>query len=142
MPIHLLPPWCRSFCSASRLNIFRSRSSRAGELAAEERRAYEDRLEFEIGVINTMGFGGYFLIVADFINYVKTAAPNMAGSDGVEIRWKCDPSLLNPGDLTPPEAKLHFPGGLKDFLAERIDGLTDCAHSFNPANATDPPVPE
>ena len=40
---------------------------------------------------------------------------------GVEIRWKCDPSLLNPGDLTPAEGKLHFPGGLADFLASSLE---------------------
>jgi len=39
---------------------------------------------------------------------------------GVKIRWKCDPSLLDPKDPTPPEAILHFPGGLKDFLLEQI----------------------
>jgi topoisomerase-4 subunit B len=40
---------------------------------------------------------------------------------GVEIRWKCDPSLLNPGDLTPAEAVLHFPGGLSDFLSASLN---------------------
>jgi topoisomerase-4 subunit B len=39
---------------------------------------------------------------------------------GVKIRWKCNPSLLAPNDPTPPEAVLHFPGGLKDFLLEQI----------------------
>jgi topoisomerase-4 subunit B len=39
---------------------------------------------------------------------------------GVQIRWKCDPSLLDPRHPTPAEAVLHFPGGLKDFLLERI----------------------
>jgi topoisomerase-4 subunit B len=39
---------------------------------------------------------------------------------GVEIRWKCDPSLMGPGDATPPEAVLHFPGGLSDFLASSV----------------------
>jgi topoisomerase IV subunit B len=42
---------------------------------------------------------------------------------GVEIRWSCDPSLIRDKD-TPEKAVLHFPGGLKDFLAERLDGLT------------------
>jgi topoisomerase IV subunit B len=37
---------------------------------------------------------------------------------GVEIRWSCDPSLIKDKD-TPEKAVLHFPGGLKDFLAER-----------------------
>jgi len=32
---------------------------------------YRDRLEYEISVINDMGFSGYFLIVADFIRYAK-----------------------------------------------------------------------
>ena len=42
---------------------------------------------------------------------------------GVEIRWKCDPVYLKDKD-TPAEAVFHFPGGLKDFLAERLDGMT------------------
>ncbi|MEM1273032.1 MAG: DNA polymerase III subunit alpha [Pseudomonadota bacterium] len=32
---------------------------------------YEDRLEFELGTIENMGFPGYFLIVADFIKWAK-----------------------------------------------------------------------
>nr|WP_322099689.1 DNA topoisomerase IV subunit B [Fodinicurvata sp. CAU 1616] len=35
---------------------------------------------------------------------------------GVEIRWSCDSALLGEGDKTPPEATLHFPDGLRDFL--------------------------
>ena len=38
---------------------------------AQKRGEYEDRLRFEIKVINEMGFPGYFLIVADFINWAK-----------------------------------------------------------------------
>ncbi|MGR3289984.1 MAG: DNA polymerase III subunit alpha, partial [Paracoccaceae bacterium] len=32
---------------------------------------YNDRLEFELGIIEGMGFPGYFLIVADFIKWAK-----------------------------------------------------------------------
>jgi DNA polymerase-3 subunit alpha len=32
---------------------------------------YEARLEFELGIIEQMGFPGYFLIVADFIKWAK-----------------------------------------------------------------------
>ncbi|MEO6147617.1 MAG: PHP domain-containing protein, partial [Sulfuriferula sp.] len=32
---------------------------------------YQERLEFELGTIIQMGFPGYFLIVADFINWAK-----------------------------------------------------------------------
>ncbi len=41
---------------------------------------------------------------------------------GVEIRWACDPALLPPGGDIPAEAKLHFPGGLRDSLEEDIAG--------------------
>jgi len=40
---------------------------------------------------------------------------------GVELRWSCDPSLINDKE-TPPTAVLHFPGGLKDFLEEKLNG--------------------
>jgi len=33
---------------------------------------YRDRLTMEIGIIQKMGFSGYFLIVADFINWAKS----------------------------------------------------------------------
>jgi topoisomerase-4 subunit B len=39
---------------------------------------------------------------------------------GVEIRWSCDAALVK--DDTPAEAVLHFPGGLRDFLAAAIEG--------------------
>src|SRR5690606_18206646 len=37
----------------------------------EDREKYNARLEKELNVINSMGFTGYFLIVADFIRYAK-----------------------------------------------------------------------
>ncbi len=38
---------------------------------APDEHVYEQRLERELGVIESMGFPGYFLIVADFINWAK-----------------------------------------------------------------------
>ena len=38
---------------------------------AEKRKEYDDRLKFELDIINQMGFPGYFLIVADFIQWGK-----------------------------------------------------------------------
>jgi len=40
----------------------------------------------------------------------------------VEIRWHCAPELLEPNGSVPPEAVFHFPGGLKDFLLQDIEG--------------------
>ena len=42
---------------------------------------------------------------------------------GVEIRWKCAPSLAS--DDVPAEAVFKFPGGLSDHLAEQI-GTREC----------------
>jgi topoisomerase-4 subunit B len=41
---------------------------------------------------------------------------------GVEIRWRCAPSLLGEAAKIPAEAVFHFPGGLKDYLAADIEG--------------------
>ncbi len=41
---------------------------------------------------------------------------------GVEIRWKCDPSCLAAGEDVPETATFHFPGGLADYLGERLEG--------------------
>jgi DNA polymerase-3 subunit alpha len=36
-----------------------------------DRKVYEERLEYELDVLQTMGFAGYFLVVSDFINWAK-----------------------------------------------------------------------
>ena len=38
---------------------------------AEIRKPYDERIEYEINIINSMGFPGYFLIVMDFIHWSK-----------------------------------------------------------------------
>ena len=44
---------------------------------------------------------------------------------GVEIRWKCAPGLIK--DDTPEQAVFHFPGGLADYLGERLAGAATYA---------------
>ncbi|MET3599322.1 DNA topoisomerase IV subunit B [Martelella mangrovi] len=39
---------------------------------------------------------------------------------GVEIRWSCDPALVEGNEDVPDKAVFHFPGGLKDYLAATI----------------------
>src|SRR5918993_3195008 len=41
---------------------------------------------------------------------------------GVEIRWRCAPSLLAGVENVPAEATFRFPNGLKDYLARDIEG--------------------
>ncbi len=41
---------------------------------------------------------------------------------GVEIRWRCDPSLLPADGKVPAEETFHFPQGLADFLKALLEG--------------------
>jgi len=56
----------RAGLEARLLQIFPDAAERASR-----RQEYAERLEFEIKTIQQMGFPGYFLIVADFINWAK-----------------------------------------------------------------------
>ncbi|MEM6780894.1 MAG: DNA topoisomerase IV subunit B [Pseudomonadota bacterium] len=41
---------------------------------------------------------------------------------GVEIRWSCDASLLQPDSKIPTDDKFHFPRGLEDYLKATLEG--------------------
>jgi topoisomerase-4 subunit B len=56
---------------------------------------------------------------------------------GVEIRWHCDPARIKDKD-TPENAVLHFPGGLKDFLEERLEGKPRVADEIFAGKVTKP----
>jgi topoisomerase IV subunit B len=43
---------------------------------------------------------------------------------GVEIRWSCPKELLKGVENVPASATLHFPGGLKDYLASGLEKTT------------------
>ncbi len=47
-------------------------ATRGEPVADEKRPQYIQRLEYELEVIDQMGFNGYYLIVQDFINWAKT----------------------------------------------------------------------
>ena len=62
------------FCRVSREGLEQRLKVLLDETAedyAVKRKEYEDRLQIELDVINNMGFPGYFLIVADFIQWSK-----------------------------------------------------------------------
>jgi DNA polymerase-3 subunit alpha len=72
-----------------------------------DEKIYRDRLEYEIGVINKMGFPGYFLIVSDFINYAKNnhipVGPGRGSAAGSLVAYS-----LRITDLDPLEHGLIF----------------------------------
>lgn len=64
------------------------------------RQDYDDRLAREIGVIQQMGFPGYFLIVADFINWAKEhsipVGPGRGSGAGSLVAWALGITDLDP----------------------------------------------
>jgi DNA polymerase-3 subunit alpha len=77
------------------------------EVRAAKKPAYDARLDFETQVINQMGFAGYFLIVADFIQWAKgngvPVGPGRGSGAGSVVAYS-----LKITDLDPLEYNLLF----------------------------------
>jgi DNA polymerase-3 subunit alpha len=86
---------------------------------------YDDRLEFELDIINKMKFPGYFLIVADFIKWAKSAGipvgPGRGSGAGSLVAYSLtitdlDPlqfgllfeRFLNPERISMPDFDIDF----------------------------------
>ncbi|HVM84380.1 MAG TPA: DNA polymerase III subunit alpha [Candidatus Binatia bacterium] len=69
-------------------------------LGEDAAKPYRERLEFELGVIIQMGFAGYFLIVADFIQWAKAhgipVGPGRGSGAGSVVAWALTITDLNP----------------------------------------------
>ncbi len=61
---------------------------------------YRDRLEEELNIIKSMGYSGYFLIVADFINFAKSrripVGPGRGSAAGSLVAYALSITDLNP----------------------------------------------
>lgn len=90
------------------------------ERGHHHKQSYVDRLDYEIGIINKMGFPGYFLIVQDFINWARGnniyVGPGRGSAAGSLVSYclritNLDPlrwdllfeRFLNPGRLGKPD---------------------------------------
>ena len=90
-----------------------------------ERDTYFERLDFELGVIERMGFPGYFLIVSDFIKWAKAngipVGPGRGSGAGSLVAWSLlitdlDPirfdllfeRFLNPERVSMPDFDVDF----------------------------------
>ncbi len=77
------------------------------EMREAKRPEYDARLSFECKMINQMGFAGYFLIVADFINWAKNnsvpVGPGRGSGAGSLVAYS-----LNITDLDPLAYNLLF----------------------------------
>lgn len=90
LPTYPLPDGFKSNYDYLKYLIERGWAERAiNNLSAEEQKIYRDRVDYELNIIHSMNFDGYFLIVADFIGYAK--------NHGVKIgagRGSCSGSLV------------------------------------------------
>jgi len=77
------------------LHLYPDADVRAGKLSE-----YEERLRFECKIINQMGFAGYFLIVADFINWAKNngvpVGPGRGSGAGSLVAYSLSITDLDP----------------------------------------------
>ena len=68
--------------------------------AADQREGYAERLDYELGIISSMGFAGYFLIVADFIKWAKAndipVGPGRGSGAGSVVAWALTITDLDP----------------------------------------------
>lgn len=103
----------------------------------QEHARYLERLEFEIATIINMGFAGYFLIVADFINWAKNhgcpVGPGRGSGAGSLVAYALkitdlDPlaygllfeRFLNPERVSMPDFDIDFCQGNRDRVIDYV----------------------
>ena len=97
----------------------------------EIRNQYQERLNYEIGIIKHMGFCGYFLIVADFIKWAKgqgiPVGPGRGSGAGSLVAWSLTITDMDPIRFTliferflNPE-RVSMPDFDVDFCQDRRD---------------------
>lgn len=116
------------------VELFKSEAERE-----KNRQTYVDRLEFEINTILKMGFPGYFLIVADFINWAKNngcpVGPGRGSGAGSLVAYALkitdlDPlkynllfeRFLNPDRVSMPDFDIDFCQGNRDRVIDYVKG--------------------
>jgi DNA polymerase III subunit alpha len=101
-----------------------------GAPLAADRKIYDERLAYELGIINRMGFPGYFLIVSDFMKWTRgQGIPVGVRGSGASslVAWALDITNLDPlrfglffERFLNPE-RLSMPDFDIDFCQERRD---------------------
>ena len=107
------------------------------DVRARELERYRERLDFELGMIVKMGFPGYFLIVADFINWAKRngipVGPGRGSGAGSLVAYSLgitdlDPlrydllfeRFLNPERVSMPDFDIDFCQEGRDRVIEYV----------------------
>ena len=122
---------------ALRQNSAAGLERRLSENAIVDRAAYDQRYAMEIEIIIKLGFAGYFLIVADFVNYARSTGipvgPGRGSGAGSLIAWclgitDLDPidlglffeRFINPSRVSPPDFDIDFCERRRDRIVAYI----------------------
>ena len=102
----------------------------SGHPLAADRKVYDDRLAYELGIIKRMGFAGYFLIVSDFMKWTRGQGipVGVRGSGATSlVAWALEITNLDPlrfgllfERFLNPE-RISMPDFDIDFCQERRD---------------------
>ncbi|WP_457807534.1 DNA polymerase III subunit alpha [Kushneria sp. EE4] len=106
-----------------------------GRSREEHEPAYRERLDFELNIINQMGFPGYFLIVMDFIRWAKQndvpVGPGRGSGAGSLVAYALEITDLDPLEydllferFLNPE-RVSMPDFDVDFCMEKRDRVID-----------------
>jgi DNA polymerase III subunit alpha len=115
---------------------FEKRMTQIG-LTGDARKAYAERLDYELNMIVKMGFAGYFLIVADFIQWAKAhdipVGPGRGSGAGSVVAWALtitdlDPlrfgllfeRFLNPERVSMPDFDIDFCQDRRDEVIKYV----------------------
>ena len=99
---------------------------------------YKTRLDYELEIINKMGFAGYFLIVADFVKWAKVkdipVGPGRGSGAGSVVAWALtitdlDPlkydllfeRFLNPERVSMPDFDIDFCQNKRDEVIQYVN---------------------
>ncbi len=104
-------------------------------MTPELEKQYWERLESELAIVQSMGFAGYFLIVADFINYAKSqnipVGPGRGSAAGSLVAYSMKITDINPiphnllfERFLNPE-RISMPDVDIDFCMRRRDEVID-----------------
>ena len=89
---------CKMLQDDSRAGLYRRMNE--NKIAEKDKKQYHEQLEFELDVIIKMGFPGYFLIVADYINWCRKndilVGPGRGSGAGSLVAWALGITNVNP----------------------------------------------
>lgn len=107
------------------------------EIPQDQQTAYQERLSYELDIIEQMGFPGYFLIVAEFIQWAKNhnipVGPGRGSGAGSAVAWALtitdlDPlrfgllfeRFLNPERVSMPDFDIDFCMDRRDEVISHV----------------------